>query len=217
MLLQKRNSSVVAAGAKTTVRKFERNDVDRWLQWPPHSDALFATYNPPRLTPRQRDHYFKLRESDPNLLQFAVEDRHGQLVGRISLREIDWQLRTSVLGLTFHPHRLGEGLGTDGLVALLGHYFGVMTMSAAFLDVAAFNKRALRCYEKCGFRICGHRWGDAQPDYAGVMRLGTPPEIRAAFRQQHGFVRPLLIDMALRRADFLRLRLAREREVGCRA
>jgi RimJ/RimL family protein N-acetyltransferase len=212
---QIKNGPVLVAGAKTTVRKFERSDVDQWVQWPPHVDPLFASYNPPRLTPRQRDHYFQVRETDPSVRQFAVDDAMGLLVGRISLREIDWRLRTSILGLTFHPGRLGEGLGTDGLLALLGHYFGAMGMSAAFLDVAAFNKRAYRCYARCGFRVCGHRWGDPQPDHAGVMRFGTPPEVRAAFRQHHGFVRPLLIDMALRRAEFLRRYPAERQEAPC--
>jgi len=202
MLLPKKRA-ILCEGAKTVLRRFERSDVDRWLAWPRHTDALFENYNPPTLTPRQRDYYFHSREASPDLLQFAVEDRHGELVGRISLREIDWRARSAVLGVTFHPRRLGQGLGTDALGTMLAHYFGPMQMNAIYLDVAAFNKRAHRCYEKCGFRTTGHHWGEPQPDYAGVMYRPPYANLRPLFRSENGMVRPLLIDMVLSRRDFL--------------
>ena len=130
--------------------------------------------------------------------------RAGELVGRISLRDIDFAARCSVLGITFHPYRLGQGLGTDALHALLHHYFDTMGMQTLFLDVAAFNRRAHRCYEKCGFHTTGHHWGEPQPDYAGVMYRREYAGIRHLFRSQGGFIRPLLIDMVLRREQFLR-------------
>jgi diamine N-acetyltransferase len=203
MLLPK-NGAILLEGRATTLRRFERRDVDRWLAWPRHQDPLFHNYNPPVLTPRQRDFYFKARNDAADLLQFAVDDRAGELVGRISLRDIDCAARCSVLGITFHPYRLGQGLGTDALHALLGHYFGAMGMQTLFLDVAAFNQRAHRCYEKCGFHTSGHHWGDPQPDYAGVMHRPEYARIRHLFRPQGSFVRPLLVDMVLRRGQFAR-------------
>ncbi len=202
----------MARGEKTILRKFERSDVDRWLAWPRHLDALLASYNPPWLTPSQRDTYFRAREGDAHLMQYAVDDLDGRMVGRISLREIDWFSRSSVLGLTFHPGRLGEGLGTDALQALLVHYFGPLGMRIAFLDVAAFNRRALRCYEKCGFRVCGHRWGEALPDYAVALRRPEHAGLRTLFRERYGEVAPLLIDMALRRGEFFRARVVPTRD-----
>jgi diamine N-acetyltransferase len=201
MLLPKKRETL-AEGGKTVLRRFERSDVDRWLAWPRHADALFESYNPPSLTPRQRDYYYQSRQAAHDLMQFAVEDRQGELVGRISLREIDWRARCAVLGITFHPSRLGEGLGTDALAAFLRYYFGAMGMNSLYLDVAAFNKRAHRCYEKCGFRTLGHHWGEPQPDYAGVMSSVRYGDIRPLFRAEDGMVRPLLIDMALHRQEF---------------
>lgn len=179
--------------------------MDRWVAWPRHTDPLFENYNPPSLTPRQRDHYYESRAAASDMLQFAVEDQRGEFVGRLSLREIDWGLHCAVLGVTFHPRRLGEGLGTDAMIALLKHYFGAMEMRTLFLDVAAFNRRALRCYQKCGFHETAQHWGDPQPDYAGIRTRREYAAIRSLFRYQDGFIRPLLIDMVLHRDDFLRL------------
>ena len=126
------------------------------------------------------------------------------MVGKISLREIDWYARSAVLGISFRPDRLGQGLGTDALRTMLSYYFGPLGMEALFLDVAAHNERARRCYERCGFRHLGEHWGEASPDLAGIFRDPEKEKLRQLFRWDHGLVRPLLHDMVLRRAEYER-------------
>ena len=133
----------------------------------------------------------------------------GVLVGKISLREIDWYARSAVLGVSFRPDRLGQGLGTDAMRIFLSYYFGPLGMEALFLDVAAHNVRARRCYERCGFRLLGEHWGEAAPDLAGVFRDPERAEVRPYFRWEHGLIRPLLYDMVIRRTEY-------ERQAGTR-
>jgi RimJ/RimL family protein N-acetyltransferase len=197
--------TLLARGQRTLVREFERADVDRWLAWPRHRDPLFESYNPPLLTPRQRDNYYQQYRDSRTTRQYAVTDQRGDFVGRISIRDIDWRLGVAVLGISFHPGRLDQGFGTDALWAFLSYYFGVLKMSALFLDVAAFNARAQRCYEKCGFRRCGQRWGEAQTDYAGIFRNAQWESIRHFFQWDCGLVRPLLYDMVIRREEWQQL------------
>jgi diamine N-acetyltransferase len=195
---------VLAAGEKCVIREFSRADVERWLEWPRHTDPLFAVFNPPPLSPRQRDAYWGSRRQAADSRQYAVDDLEGGLVGRISLREIDWYARSAVLGVSFRADRLGRGLGTDAMGAFLGFYFGPLGMEALFLDVAAHNERARRCYERCGFRRIGEHWGEAGPDAAGIFRDPNKADLCPFFRWEHGLVRPLLYDMALRRAEYER-------------
>lgn len=197
---------VLARGEKTVVREFARPDVDRWMAWPRHRDPLFDGYNAPMLSLRQREIYYQQRVHSPDSKQYSVDDLSGEFIGRISIREIDWRLGASVLGISFHPELLGQGLGTDALWAFLTFYFGPLNMNVLFLDVAAFNHRAYRVYEKCGFRKCGQRWGDAQSDTAGIFRKSEYRDIRHLFQWEYGLVRPLLVDMALRREEWIRLR-----------
>jgi hypothetical protein len=82
-------------------------------------------------------------------------------------------------------------------------------MEALFLDVAAHNLRARRCYERCGFRLLGEHWGEAGPDLAGIFRDPERADLRPYFRWEHGLIRPLLYDMVIRRAEFERLAGAR--------
>ena len=49
---------ILAEGEKTMLREFTRADVDRWLEWPRHADPLFAVFNPPAMSVRQRDSYW---------------------------------------------------------------------------------------------------------------------------------------------------------------
>lgn len=195
----------VARGRATVLREFSRADVDRWLAWPRHTDPLFESYNAPLFNERQRDSYFNQYLDSPSLRQYSVFDPQEEFVGRISIREIDWRLCTSVLGVSFHPTRLNQGYGSDAMAAFLGYYFGPLRMNVLFLDVAAFNHRARRVYEKLGFRTRGERWGEAQTDYAGVFRKHEYQPIRHLFRWDAGLVRPLLVDMMLSREDWLRL------------
>jgi RimJ/RimL family protein N-acetyltransferase len=197
-----RRARILARGEATVLREFERPDVDRWLAWPRHRDPFFDSYNPPVLTVRQRDLYYRQRVQSTDSRQYSVDDLAGEFVGRISIREIDWQFGASVLGLSFHPERLNQGLGSDALNSFLGFYFRTLNMNSLFLDVAAFNDRAYRVYVKCGFQRCGERWGEAQADTAGVFRRREHEGVRHLFHWEYGLVRPLLVDMVLRRPDW---------------
>jgi diamine N-acetyltransferase len=202
--------SELARGRKTVIRQFERQDVDRWMAWPRHDDPLFESYNPPLLSQRQRDLYYQQRVDARDAIQFSVDDLEGEFIGRVSLRDIDWHLRASVLGISFHPRRLNQGLGFDALWTFTAYYFRTLRMSTLFLDVAAFNQRAYRVYEKCGFERCGQRWGDAQTDIPGVFRRPEYAPIRHLFLWDSGLMRPLLVDMVVRRDRWEQVRAERE-------
>lgn len=192
-----RPAPCLARGHGIIIRDFEREDVDRWMAWPPHTDVLFTSYNAPSYTRAQADDYWRERLRTRTSRQYSVDSLDGEFVGRISLREIDPLERTAVLGVTFHPDRLNRGLGSDALSAFLGYYFGRLRMSALLLDVAAFNRRAIRVYEKNGFRPIGKRWGDPETDYAGVLYRDAYRDIRHLFRWDGGMIRPLVLDMVL--------------------
>lgn len=52
-------------------------------------------------------------------------------------------------------HRLGQGLGTAMIRAFLAHLFADPHVTAVQTDPAPHNARAVRCYEKAGFRRVG--------------------------------------------------------------
>jgi hypothetical protein len=95
-------------------------------------------------------------------------------------------------------------------MAFLEFYFQSMRMSALFLDVAAHNTRARRCYEKCGFRTIGEHWGESIPDTAGIFRHEQHAALRPYFRREGALLRALYLDMVVHPADYQRARRAAE-------
>lgn len=197
-------------GTRVVLREMTRADLDQWLGWPPHIDPLYLAFNPPMMSSRQRDLYYLRKQRAGNARQFSVENSEGVLVGRINLREIDWFARTAVLGISFRPDCLGQGMGMEALGLLNAHFFDAMRMTALFLDVAAHNTRARRCYERCGFRVIGEHWGEAILDLAGIFRDPRHAALRPLFAREHGMIRPLFIDMALHRREWATRRRAVE-------
>ncbi|MHB0869030.1 MAG: GNAT family N-acetyltransferase [Chloroflexota bacterium] len=214
---------IVARGSKTVVRWFERADVDRRQQWPRHTDPLYSHNDPRPMSTRERDLWFLDRGVSGNYRMFAIDDAHGNMIGWITLRNINVEAGTSVLGIALDPTRMGMGYGTDALMAFLDYYFDDMGFREMWLDVAAFNHRAMRSYEKCGFRYVGQHWTEHPNSvFPPVFSDARYREVVQYFRRSLLGVEVLYYDMVIDRAAFRRrkaamgaeARLERSREVN---
>ncbi len=85
---------------------------------------------------------------------FAIDDREsGQLIGTIGLHRIDWKNRNAELGIAiWKKDYWGKGYGADAIKTLLKYAFHELNLHKIYLRVYDFNKRAMRCYEKVGFK-----------------------------------------------------------------
>lgn len=82
---------------------------------------------------------------------FAIETKDGQHIGNIELR-INWVHRCAELGIPIgEKDYWGKGYGTDTVKTLLRFAFELLNLHRVYLQVAEFNTRGIRCYEKCGF------------------------------------------------------------------
>ncbi len=80
----------------------------------------------------------------------------GRLVGEIKLHSINAQDRRASMAIAIYdPQMLGKGLGTRAICLLLHHAFTQMDLHRVGVRVLAYNKRAIRAYEKCGFVLEG--------------------------------------------------------------
>lgn len=85
-----------------------------------------------------------------NPLEWAVE-YEGKCIGqaRLTVNRVDQRARYAV-GL-FQERLLGHGLGTEITKAVLRFAFEELRLHRVDLRVLEYNKRAIACYEKCGF------------------------------------------------------------------
>ncbi len=81
-----------------------------------------------------------------------VIEADGALVGDVRLNDLNPDDRRARLAIgLFHPRHLGQGIGRTAIQLLLEKAFGPLGLNRVDLRVLAYNRRAIRCYEACGF------------------------------------------------------------------
>lgn len=79
--------------------------------------------------------------------------RTNELLGEVVLNEIDLINRSANIriGIQGTQHR-GKGYGTEAMIQMLGYGFNTLKLHRIHLGVYPFNPRAIRVYEKIGFK-----------------------------------------------------------------
>lgn len=102
---------------------------------------------------------------------FAIVDlENDELIGNCGLMSVDNIQRTAELGIFIgNKEYWGKGYGQEVIGLILNFGFNILNLHNIMLKVKAFNKRAIKCYEKCGFKMIGVRresltYGDKKYD-----------------------------------------------------
>jgi diamine N-acetyltransferase len=157
------SENLVLKGKKVSLRPFVREDVEKRSKWKPYPDPLYFHYNMPVMTEDQKDAWFSKRKSDSASLWLSIDDLQGRLVGFLCLYKIEPKSKTAWLGIYLGYEFTDQGRGTDAILTLLHYYFEEMRYEQLFLDVATHNRRAIRCYYKCGFEFFRKKYSDHDP------------------------------------------------------
>lgn len=81
---------------------------------------------------------------------------HDNLIGFLELEDIQWPHGNGWIGIGIgDPEYWGRGYGTDAVQTLLRFAFLEIGLHRVSLDVFEYNERAIRSYEKLGFKIEG--------------------------------------------------------------
>ena len=142
--------------------------------WPPFDDPSQVFWHIPRRLSLADAESTWNYEYDAGRYVWAVESRNGTLIGRVSLREVDRQMSSARLGISFGAPYVGKGLGTEALELFLTHCFGPLGFRRIVLDVAGSNRRAVHCYERLGFRYVDSDWRN--PSERDDLRFLDDPE-----------------------------------------
>jgi diamine N-acetyltransferase len=150
-------------GEKIIIRSLRRDDIDRRAAWKKYPDPLYFHYNLPNLGQKEREEWYFKKKSDPNTIYLAMDDHNDQLVGFISLYNIDKLAKSAWMGIFLGYEFTGKGYGTDAILTLAKYFFQEMKHETMFLDVASHNERAIRCYQKCGFKFLRTKYDRHDP------------------------------------------------------
>jgi RimJ/RimL family protein N-acetyltransferase len=101
-----------------------------------------------------------------------------KLIGMIDLSGFDWPGRNAWVGVGLGDREYwGKGYGTDVMHVLLRFAFHELNLHRVNLNVFEYNPRAIRCYEKVGFKHEGRMRSALNRDgrrwdlvYMGILR-----------------------------------------------
>lgn len=83
----------------------------------------------------------------------AIETKEGKFLGTLGANHIYSKNRVAEVGIFIGDKEyLGKGYGSDAMMLLLKLLFDEMNINKVSLKVFGFNKRAIKSYEKCGFK-----------------------------------------------------------------
>lgn len=116
---------------------------------PVTADAIAAAWEP------------LLRGERGDWLGFAIYALPNlELIGHANLRDFTNSHGTAEIGITLgEVTERGKGYGSEAVRLLLHYAFQYLDVWNVWLDTAAYNHRAIRAYEKAGFREIGPRRG----------------------------------------------------------
>jgi len=118
-------------------------------------------------------------EMSPGGYYFSIRTlADDKLIGELGLDVVTWPGREAFVGLGIgETGYWGKGYGTDVMNVLLRFAFTEVNLKRVSLGVFEYNPRAIRSYEKAGFRHEGHlrkllsregrRWNNL---YMGILR-----------------------------------------------
>ncbi len=151
-------------GKRVRLRPLEREDLPRFVRWisDPEIRAHVAQYKPLSLAQEEQWYARNLEAGDTQ--SWAIDARREQTttedpwehIGVCGYHAIDWRNRSGEVGILIGAREYwGRGFGADAMQTLVGWGFSVLNLNRVHLYVYADNARAIRCYEKVGFRAEG--------------------------------------------------------------
>lgn len=144
-------------GERIRFRAPERGDLPLFVKWlnDPEVKHGLAIYLP--LSMAQEEKWFEKmleRPQDEQPMTIEVQqDDNWEPIGNLGLFSFDRRARSAELGIMIgNKAYWNKGYGTEALQLLLRHCFETLNLNRVMLRVYQNNPRAIRSYEKCGFK-----------------------------------------------------------------
>jgi aminoglycoside 6'-N-acetyltransferase len=144
------NGSPVLQGQAVQLRRVTSDDAERLTEILSHPEVAqwWGRFGLDRVQ-------HELVSPDDGTVSFAIQ-ADDEIVGLIQyLEENDPDYRHASIDLFLHPDWHGRGLGADAIRVLARYLFDERGHHRLTIDPAAHNERAIRSYERVGFRPVG--------------------------------------------------------------
>ena len=93
----------------------------------------------------------------PNKKELIIVTRTSDLIGYVYYKENSYTRDVYSIGITIGKKYWNRGYGLDSIRTLCSYLFNNKKAHKIELEVVSENKRAIKCYRKCGFKDEGVR------------------------------------------------------------
>jgi len=141
-------------GERIYLRPLDEGDLDRCLRWINDAGILARLgRRTPMSRAMEREWLANQYRSDRDLNMAIVVSDGDRHIGNCGFNEIDHPNRSGVFGILIGERDAwGKGYGPEAARLVLEYGFGELNLHRISLCVHADNERAIRAYEKVGFR-----------------------------------------------------------------
>ena len=135
------------------------SDVEKFTEWLNDFETTDYVGRSDAIMTLEEEKKYLESEPNPNARYFSIVTlENDELIGTISLEKISGIHRTAVLGIFIgNKDYRSKGYGTEAIKLLLDYGFNYLNLNSIRLDLMEFNERALKCYQKCGFKEYGRQ------------------------------------------------------------
>lgn len=139
-----------------TLRLAKKEDAEEYYEHnfnPLDNETARLTGSRTDFTRKEVISFFKECIDATDRYDFVIVAPNGHIIGESVINEINEDLRSANfrIGL-FHSNEFGKGIGSWAIEKTLEFAFESIHLHRVELDVFSFNPRAIRAYEKAGFK-----------------------------------------------------------------
>lgn len=133
------------------IEELKFTDIEKLKSWGSYTEPLLYGYNYNDLNSDQELVWYLTKQIKFRSSYFSI-NLDSRMIGFIGVKEINKFLKTGKLGIVFDPNFVSQGYGFEVMKIFLDLYFNEMNMRKMTLEVNAWNFRAIKLYEKLGFK-----------------------------------------------------------------
>lgn len=149
----------VLKGQKVALREKCFDDISNDYAW--RCDPELSRYDataPLKLSLREYTLYYaeQLQHPKEGRCWFAIDSLDGKHIGNCMYYDVDEGRKQAKIGIIIGDREYWDkGCGSEAVTLLATHIFEETGLERVYLDTLVWNTRAQRCFQKCGFVVCG--------------------------------------------------------------
>lgn len=146
-------------GEKVYLSPMNLEDIEKYVKWMNDFSTTDGLGSSSKVTTFESEKSWLINNMDKKEQQFAIVLKEtDKLIGNCGFVDINHLHQRGEVGLFIgEEENRSKGYGTEALSLLVEYGFNYLNLKNIMLKVFSFNKRAIKSYEKVGFKVFGKR------------------------------------------------------------